>query len=78
MDVSELKDAELWEAIIANCQAMVEVARMQTAIAGGRAAGAGPKTRADLTAAHQIAWEKLKREYFACDEELQRRGLLKA
>jgi hypothetical protein len=76
MDISKLKDAELWEGIAANCQAMVEVARMQAAITGGRAAGAGPKTRAELVAAHQSTWEKLKREYIAYDDELGRRGLL--
>jgi hypothetical protein len=78
MDVSELKDTELWEGIVANCQAKVEIAKMQAAITGGRAAGAGRETRAVLVAAHQKTWDMLKREYVAYDDELRRRGLLSA
>ena len=78
MDVLELKDAALWEGIAANCQAMVEMARMQAAIAGGRAAGAGPETRAELEVATKSAWKNLKRDYIAYDDELRRRGLLSA
>lgn len=78
MDVLELKDAELWEAVVANCQAMVQIAKMQAAIAGGRAVGAGPQTRAELAVEHQRAWEKLKREHDVYNDELWRRGLLGA
>jgi hypothetical protein len=76
--VSELKEADLWEGMEANCKAMAEVARMQAAIAGGHAGGASPEVRAELIVAHQRTWEKLKREHDAYGDELQRRGLSSA
>ena len=78
MEVSKLEDAELWEGMVANCQALAEIAKMQAAMAGGRAVGAGPETRAKLVAEHQSAWEKLKREHSAYDCELRLRSLLRA
>jgi hypothetical protein len=68
---STLTDAELWEAIAANSEAIAEIARYQLAIAKGRI---DPTMQAKLIGSDMKAMAKLQRSHDAHYVELQRRN----
>jgi len=67
---SNLTDAELWEAIAANSEAIAQIARYQLAIAKGRI---DPTMQAKLIASDMRTLAKLQREHDAYYFELKRR-----
>jgi hypothetical protein len=67
---SNLTDAELWEAIAANSEAIAQIARYQLAIAKGRI---DPTMQAKLIASDMRTLAKLQREHDAYYLELKRR-----
>jgi hypothetical protein len=67
---SNLTDAELWEAMAANSEAITQIAKYQLAIAKGRI---DPTMQAKLIASDMKALAKLQRQHDAYYVELQRR-----
>jgi hypothetical protein len=70
MAYSNLTDAELWEGIAANSEAIAQIAKYQLAIAKGRIE---PTMQAKLIASDMKALAKLERQHDAHYVELQRR-----
>jgi hypothetical protein len=73
VEVSALTDAELWQGMADNSEAMAQIERQRAIIAGSHAGASIPSTRSELAAAHERTWEKLKREHDAYAAELGRR-----
>ena len=67
---SNLTDAELWQRVAANSEAIAQIARYQLAIAKGRI---DPTMQAKLIASDMKALAKLQRKHDAYYVELQRR-----
>ena len=67
---SNLTDAELWQAMAANSEAIAQIARYQLAIAKGRV---DPTMQAKLIASDMKALAKLHRQHDAYYVKLQRR-----
>ncbi len=67
---SNLTDAELWEGMAANSEAIAQIARYQLAIAKGRI---DPAMQSKLIASDMKALAKLQRQHDAYYVELQRR-----
>jgi hypothetical protein len=67
---SNLKDAELWQRIAANSEAIAQIARYQLAIAKGRI---DPAMLAKLIVSDMKALAKLQRAHDAYFVEVQRR-----
>jgi hypothetical protein len=67
---SNLTDAELWEGIAANCEAIAQIAKYQLAVAKGRI---DPTMQAKLIASDMKALTKFQRQRDAYFVELQRR-----
>jgi hypothetical protein len=67
---SNLTDAELWEAIAANSEAIAQIAKYQLAMAKGRI---DPTMQAKLIASDMKVLAQLKRQHDANYVELRRR-----
>jgi hypothetical protein len=67
---SNLTDAELWEAMAANSEAIAQIAKYQLAVAKGRI---DPRMQAKLIASDMKALAKLQRQHDAYYAELQHR-----
>jgi hypothetical protein len=67
---SNLIDAELWEGMATNSEAIAQIAKYQLAIAKGRI---DPKMQAKLIASDMRSLAKLQRQHDAYFVELQRR-----
>jgi hypothetical protein len=70
MAYSNLTDAEPWEALAANSEAMAQIAKYQLAIAKGRI---DPTMQAKLIASDMRTLAKLQRKHDAYYVELRRR-----
>jgi hypothetical protein len=70
MAYSKLTDAELWQAMAANSEAIAQIARYQLAMAKGRI---DPTMQAKLIASDVNALTKIQRQHDAYYVELQRR-----
>jgi hypothetical protein len=70
MAYSNLTDAELWEAMAVNSEAIAQIAKYQLAIAKGRI---DPTMQAKLIATDMKALAKLQRQHDAYYAELQGR-----
>ena len=65
-----LTDAELWQAMAANSEAIAQIAKYQLAVAKGRI---DPTMQVKLIASDMKALAKLKRQHDAYNAEPQRR-----
>jgi len=70
MNPSKLSDAELWEAMAANSDAITQIARYQAAIAKG---SVNPEVRANLLSSDMVMLANLQPEHDAYLAELKRR-----